>query len=859
MTTSYMTSDGERVNQTIEGIQENSAVAQLADGGWVVTWRSDGSVYATMYDQNGTVVAAEINVSQGEQVPSGTPVVTGLANGGFAVAWTTADSAGLGITYATVDSSGTVAISATESYANDADTVGDQTNPSITGLTGGGWVISWQSPSGTDGSLEIHHQVFDASGSEIIEAQVNTTTTGDQFDSMVVALPDGGFMETWTSDSGSSTTIYRREYDADGNTSGSDVYIDGTGGGTETKLVDPSYVTLTNGSSVEGFLYDTSSGDMYIAEIRTFAGAFLTSVYIGASNGITSSDIVALDDGNFAVAWSTTENDTAISYARIYDSSGEAVSDVITLADGQAADSVKIAALDDGSFVVTYTLHGDSYDIYQQIVAPNEAPVTEDFTATISEDHSYTFALADFSFTDGDSDTFTGVQITQLPETGNLKLNGSAVESGQTIAASDIGNLVWTPAENENGGSAESLKFVVHDSAGNQSTEHTVTFDITAVNDLPTTAASVLQTLEDAAYTFSTADFSFSDVDGGELAGIKITALGSGTLLLDGEAVHANDVITAANISHLTWQAAANANGDDLSALSFKVIDADGGVSAASSTVTFDVTAVEDVPSAINDTGKLTEGKTGRFNVLSNDTDVDGDRLSVVSAFVTNGMSKAADVNGTVTIGNDGKLVVNYTGDDLDPGEKAVITIRYGVSDGDSTDYATLRVSVTGVAEPGDDIIGTQGKDKLTGTNVAEFIDGLDGNDTINGRDGNDRIYGRGGRDVINGGTGDDIINGGKGKDRIVGATGNDTLTGDHGSDTFVFAKGDGHDTITDFVTTGKAKDVIDLSDFDLTFKQLSALMEQDDKDVVIDLGHKTEITLDDVKLHELSEANFAL
>jgi hypothetical protein len=49
------------------------------------------------------------------------------------------------------------------------------------------------------------------------------------------------------------------------------------------------------------------------------------------------------------------------------------------------------------------------------------------------------------------------------------------------------------------------------------------------------------------------------------------------------------------------------------------------------------------------------------------------------------------------------------------------------------------------------------------------------------------------------GGAGNDTIVGGIGVDRIRGGTGNDVVTGGGGADTFVFATGDGQDTITDF------------------------------------------------------------
>ncbi len=63
--------------------------------------------------------------------------------------------------------------------------------------------------------------------------------------------------------------------------------------------------------------------------------------------------------------------------------------------------------------------------------------------------------------------------------------------------------------------------------------------------------------------------------------------------------------------------------------------------------------------------------------------------------------------------------------------------------------------------------------------------------------------------DVLSGEGGRDILTGDAGNDRILGGAGDDALSGEQGSDVFVFATGDGIDTVVDF-TAGT--DRIDLS-----------------------------------------------
>lgn len=74
------------------------------------------------------------------------------------------------------------------------------------------------------------------------------------------------------------------------------------------------------------------------------------------------------------------------------------------------------------------------------------------------------------------------------------------------------------------------------------------------------------------------------------------------------------------------------------------------------------------------------------------------------------------------------------------------------------------------------------------------------GNDQANGRAGNDKISGGAGSDVIRGDAGSDTLNGNDGNDRLAGGADNDKLTGGAGRDVFVYADGDGVDTIADFV-----------------------------------------------------------
>ncbi|MCL2021638.1 MAG: hypothetical protein FWG81_05985 [Betaproteobacteria bacterium] len=82
------------------------------------------------------------------------------------------------------------------------------------------------------------------------------------------------------------------------------------------------------------------------------------------------------------------------------------------------------------------------------------------------------------------------------------------------------------------------------------------------------------------------------------------------------------------------------------------------------------------------------------------------------------------------------------------------------------------------------------------------------GNDTIRGGNGGVTIYGVAGNNALSGGNGDDILISGTGNDSLSGGSGNDTLIcglgnstmqGGLGNDTYVFSKGCGQSTISDY------------------------------------------------------------
>jgi len=73
-------------------------------------------------------------------------------------------------------------------------------------------------------------------------------------------------------------------------------------------------------------------------------------------------------------------------------------------------------------------------------------------------------------------------------------------------------------------------------------------------------------------------------------------------------------------------------------------------------------------------------------------------------------------------------------------------------------------------------------------------------------------LTGTAGKDTLLGGAGNDTLSGLAGNDTLSGGLGDDALNGGKGNDTYLFARGDGHDTITDQDSTWFNSDALKIS-----------------------------------------------
>jgi hypothetical protein len=131
---------------------------------------------------------------------------------------------------------------------------------------------------------------------------------------------------------------------------------------------------------------------------------------------------------------------------------------------------------------------------------------------------------------------------------------------------------------------------------------------------------------------------------------------------------------------NLTYTPNPNYHGRD----SFMFNASDGSLTSADATVTIDVASVNDVPIGVNDEASTERGTTLTIAVLANDTDADGDLLSVTAVGPVSTGTVQVNANGTVTYTPSRR----FTG---------VVTFPYTVSDGNGG-ISSASVTVTVVA-----------------------------------------------------------------------------------------------------------------------------------------------------------------
>ncbi len=291
-----------------------------------------------------------------------------------------------------------------------------------------------------------------------------------------------------------------------------------------------------------------------------------------------------------------------------------------------------------GTDTFTYTVTdgngGTSTATVQVVVAPaNDGPVAMDDSANVDEDGSVKIdVLSNDSDLDGDS-----LSVTEVGQPAN-----------GTVTINDDGTVSYTPTEDYNG--SDSFTYTISDGNGGTATA-TVYVCVKPVNDAPTAQDDAASTNEDAPVIIDVLS-NDSDPDGDALSIDSFEQPANGTVVQNADG---------------TFSYTPNADFNGTDTFTYTVTDGNGGTSTA--TVQVVVAPANDGPVAMDDSANVDEDGSVKIDVLSNDSDLDGDSLSVTEV--------GQPANGSVTINADGTIsytpTEDYNGSD---------SFTYTISDG---------------------------------------------------------------------------------------------------------------------------------------------------------------------------------
>ncbi|EHK9087819.1 tandem-95 repeat protein, partial [Vibrio parahaemolyticus] len=258
-----------------------------------------------------------------------------------------------------------------------------------------------------------------------------------------------------------------------------------------------------------------------------------------------------------------------------------------------------------------------------------------------------------------DFDAYT-IDLNEVFKDSDSSLEFSVSGNSNVLVSIENGIVTISPTADWNG--SEILTFKATDPSG-ESISQTVNFTVAPVADIVADKATVVEDTPTIIKVLGNDTFEGDD---------KVVSL-------DTNNGPANGTVSVNPDGSVTYTPNDNYHGTD----SFTYIVTSGGVSE-STTVSVDVTPVNDAPVAKDDIATTQEDTAVTIDVLPNDSDVDGDKLSIESASVPK-------EQGTVEV-VDGKLVFtpaeNFNGD---------AEITYTVTDGQLTDEAKVTVTVNPV------------------------------------------------------------------------------------------------------------------------------------------------------------------
>jgi VCBS repeat-containing protein len=636
--------------------------------------------------------------------------------------------------------------------ANDTDANGDDLSilnivPNIPTATpnGGmfslfGGVISYALPSATfTGTETVTYYVTDGSKDNNIPVYDTgvATVTIEAINKTPVAVADTATLKEDVDSV--QIDVLKNDTDADGDTLTIDSFTNPSDGSARIMGGALFYTPDENFSGTDSLTYtitDPSGASATQTVTLTITGTNDAPVTVtdvlnveeGSATGITI-DLLSNDYDRESDAFTLTSVSTASHGTVVKNNNG-----TVTYTPGKKDDgTTNYTGADEFTYVTTDA---------------NGAKATGNVSVTVSVINNDPVAVTDASTVaeDSSSNRISVLTNDTDPEDNTLSLDTLSTPSHGTVTAA--GNVVlYTPTANYSG--SDSFNYWVTDGADG-SAKGTVNITITSSNDAPTAVNDTLGTISGTRPTTVDLLLNDIDVDGDNLtisavegnidisAGSFVTGTaytiasvgttdytaigasantvdtvftatgagsGTGTATWDGDATHGNVTISGSSVR---FNAARGKSGETDS-FSYTITDPDGETSTAIANFTI---ADNTNPNSINDKATyLEDADAAQIDVTANDTDSDGDSVTVLQINTEPEYGTASVSNGKVFYVPD----ANYNGAD---------SFTYIAKDGKGgRDEATVAITVTAVNDAPTTVSDTVSVETGSSANVISVLD----------------------------------------------------------------------------------------------------------------------------------------
>uniref|UniRef100_A0A0G4IAV8 RapA2 cadherin-like domain-containing protein n=1 Tax=Chromera velia CCMP2878 TaxID=1169474 RepID=A0A0G4IAV8_9ALVE len=699
-----------------DGDGDSLTVSAVDTTGTQGTVTIDGGSTTVTYNPNG----AFDSLQTGSSATDTFTYTADDGNGGTATAQVTVTINGVSSTPTVVADTATTdeatQLSAIAVLSNDSDGDGDTLTISAVDTTGtqgtvtidGGSTTVTYNPNGAFDSLQTGSSATDTftytaddGNGGTATAQVTVTINGVSSTPTVVA-------DTATTDEAtqlSAIAVLSNDSDGDGDSLTVSAVDTATHGTQGTVTSDPESTTVTyNPNGAFDSLHTSDTGtDTFAYTASDGNGGTATSQVTITINGVSSTPVASADTG-------TTDEQTALSALAVLSNDSDGDGDALSVSAIDTTGTQGSVSIDGGSTTVTYNPNGAFNSMHTGDTQ------TDTFTYTVTDGGggnggtataTVTITINGISTADAVDDTATTDESTALASIAVLtndqdiegdSLTVASVDTTGTQGTVSINAGSTTLSYNPNGAFAtlhdsdtgtDTFTYTVDDGFSGSDTA-TVTVTVTGISSTPV-AVDDSATTDEASTTTINVLTNDSDGDSDTLTIASVDDTGvQGTVTIGGGS------------TSLTY----NPNGQFHTLLdgqtateTFTCTVTDGGNGnggTATATVTVTVTGIS-TANAVDDTASTTEAASTQISVLNNDSDVEGDTLTVASVDTA-----THSTQGTVTI-DAGSLTVTYNPngafDTLHDSDTGTDTFAYTVDDGFSgSDTAVVTVTVTGIS-----------------------------------------------------------------------------------------------------------------------------------------------------------------